>query len=154
MLLVILLVLHLLLILERLVNPQNLTFPQNLQNDLEHTRQYHTEAEETIEFLNTSLITLKENDSIYKHTSDPIINDKNTKGQNSTKSQPCQSFHEMLFVKENLMIILIPVIIFVFIIVIIFRKKLYLNIFNENHQKWLNTLKVVLSFLLRINSLF
>jgi hypothetical protein len=133
---------------ERLVNPQNLTFPQNLQNDLEHTRQYHTEAEETIEFLNTSLITLKENDSIYKHTSDPIINDKNTKGQNSTKSQPCQSFHEMLFVKENLMIIffsvfLIPVIIFVFIIVIIFRKKLYLNIFNENHQKWLNTLKVI-----------
>jgi hypothetical protein len=98
--------------------------------------------------LNTSLITLKENDSIYKHTSDPIINDKNTKGQNSTKSQPCQSFHEMLFVKENLMIIffsvfLIPVIIFVFIIVIIFRKKLYLNIFNENHQKWLNTLKVI-----------
>jgi hypothetical protein len=95
MLLVILLVLHLLLILERLVNPQNLTFPQNLQNDLEHTRQYHTEAEETIEFLNTSLITLKENDSIYNHTSDPIINDKNTKGQNSTKSQPSQSFQEM-----------------------------------------------------------
>jgi ABC-type Mn2+/Zn2+ transport system permease subunit len=51
-------------------------------------------------------------------------------------------------------VFLIPVIIFVFIIVIIFRKKLYLNIFNENHQKWLNTLKVVLSFLLRINSLF